>query len=287
MQMAKDSHATFFENAAANGTTQKQAAASTNNTETDSSTNNLEALERRTLKTIFYAACAAIGAALLCMYLVAGAYNKSKPYPPTPGVVPLFMDAGQEMNNIGRSKDNNSGQEGEQGQGNKEYGLNEEDFTYSLFSCHSEPILSAFSCLCMPIRLADTLRMAGMLPFSCAVALFALLAAVPPVFIGAAVFYRYQMRKLFKLPTSCWTICKDCFFYSFCTCCSVVQEARQLEMAFRVRDAAIADVLAKNSDEIGDEATEMQAQPSQNKMSEPLAAGREDAGNDAQEGIAG
>merc|ERR1719352_1561733 len=118
----------------------------------------------------------------------------------------------------------------------------------------------------MPIRWADTLRMAGMLPFSLGIALFGLLQLCPPVFIGAAVLYRHKMRQLFNLPTGCMTICKDCFSYAFCTCCTIVQEARQLEMAFRVRDPAIAKVF---------ETSGMQTQPSQNQMNndtEPLAA---------------
>eukprot|EP00927_Polykrikos_kofoidii_P079220 TRINITY_DN75_c0_g1_i3.p1 TRINITY_DN75_c0_g1~~TRINITY_DN75_c0_g1_i3.p1 ORF type:complete len:270 (+),score=29.06 TRINITY_DN75_c0_g1_i3:73-882(+) len=110
---------------------------------------------------------------------------------------------------------------------------------FPLFACFEEPCLSLVSCCLLPYRWADTIRMAGFLPFPWALILFAgtlFLCKIWPgcwiITIILLVYYRQQLRAMFKIEnSSCCTVTEDCLTAAFCGCCLVVQEARQLEYA--------------------------------------------------------
>eukprot|EP00927_Polykrikos_kofoidii_P079219 TRINITY_DN75_c0_g1_i1.p1 TRINITY_DN75_c0_g1~~TRINITY_DN75_c0_g1_i1.p1 ORF type:complete len:270 (+),score=32.90 TRINITY_DN75_c0_g1_i1:73-882(+) len=118
---------------------------------------------------------------------------------------------------------------------------------FPLFACLEEPRLCLASCCLLPYRWADTIRMAGFLPFSQALVLCLgslLLCSYLPllsiVFVLLLVYYRQQLRAKFTIKSSsCGTVTEDCCTAVFCTCCLVAQEARQVEYAYQAGHPAV------------------------------------------------
>lgn len=133
------------------------------------------------------------------------------------------------------------------------------EWRFSLFGCLEEPTLFAFSCCCFAARWADTIRLAGFLTFAvayaCLVAPTVILNIVGLIVPQAAqlsstlviamfVYYRQLMRRMFGLPSGdCGTIAEDCLVYTCCSCCAVVQEARQMEDAYQSKHPAVEAML--------------------------------------------
>lgn len=113
---------------------------------------------------------------------------------------------------------------------------------WGLFECFGDIKICMISCICPCIRWSDTMRMAGLMGFWIAIILMSFLYALSP-FVGgisslimlAIVTYRRQeLRKLFRMNSDGTTWCEDCCTYMWCSCCAIVQEARQLEEAYAV-----------------------------------------------------
>lgn len=125
-----------------------------------------------------------------------------------------------------------------------------DDFKYPLFSCLEAPCLSCFVCCCAGIRWADSARMLGKISFVVAVAIWAgiefvgaitggLLTWVGITIIGISV--RQDIRKAFNMKSDNETFCYDCLSWCCCTCCTVIQEARQIEAAKVLGHDAVKD----------------------------------------------
>lgn len=102
-------------------------------------------------------------------------------------------------------------------------------------------MLCACSFCCMGIRWADTLSLEkfGLVFFWSAVIFWVLCSFLYEdlglgyywlLFVGAAVYYRHQLRKSFGLEAGTFMIiAEDCFTWLCCCCCATAQEARQVE----------------------------------------------------------
>lgn len=121
-------------------------------------------------------------------------------------------------------------------------------WNFHLLQCMHEPTLCLFSCFCGSIRWADTMRMGKLLNFLVAFALFMSLSVISMLGFGIAavflvmlcVWYRQKIRKIFNIPYgTCTSIMQDCCVYCFCSVCAIVQEARQIELAWKARHAAV------------------------------------------------
>lgn len=121
-------------------------------------------------------------------------------------------------------------------------------FRHGLFQCMEDPRMSVFTCICMPIRWGDTMRMGGMIPFWSATMMFATFTAMWPVTCGLslivtlamATMRRQEIRSLFGMTHGTYSSrAEDCCTYLCCSCCAVVQEARQLESAHAAQHAGL------------------------------------------------
>lgn len=126
-------------------------------------------------------------------------------------------------------------------------------FKFNLFGCFEEPMMTLLSCCCPAIRWADTSRMAGFMGFWVAFTLFFVLCllnaiggfAVFSMIIGVVgAFYRSKIRATFNMEQTAMTHAEDCLTYCCCTCCAIVQEARQLEEAYATNHEGIKDAKA-------------------------------------------
>eukprot|EP00448_Togula_jolla_P029129 CAMPEP_0170639386 /NCGR_PEP_ID=MMETSP0224-20130122/39623_1 /TAXON_ID=285029 /ORGANISM="Togula jolla, Strain CCCM 725" /LENGTH=331 /DNA_ID=CAMNT_0010969741 /DNA_START=63 /DNA_END=1058 /DNA_ORIENTATION=- len=122
---------------------------------------------------------------------------------------------------------------------------------FPLFDIMGEPKLCMFSCFCPTIRWADTVSMAGFLPFSTAILVFLLcsfMGHMAPgigliVYLSVTTYYRQELRQQFKLPHhDVLSVAEDCCAYWWCTPCAINQEARQLELAADIGHPAAAGI---------------------------------------------
>lgn len=121
-------------------------------------------------------------------------------------------------------------------------------FRHGLFQCMEDPRMSIFACICMPIRWGDTMRMGGMIPFWSATMMFAMFTAMWSITCGLslivtiamATMRRQEIRSLFGMTHgTAMSRAEDCCTYMWCSCCAVVQEARQLEAAYAAQHAGL------------------------------------------------
>jgi len=129
--------------------------------------------------------------------------------------------------------------------------LKEDQFTFPLFSCFSEPQICCFTCCCWPIRWADTMRMAGLMSFWAALFLFLGIEVVAVInstigtllLVCVTVYYRQKLRAMFNFNHSSFgVILGDICAYCCCMCCAVIQEARQLEVAYQTKHPAVGQM---------------------------------------------
>lgn len=117
------------------------------------------------------------------------------------------------------------------------------DFRHGLFHCCDLPGWACLTCFCPGVRWADNMRIIGQFEFATAifiwfateflgVVLGGLLAWLMLTLLG--VRYRQQIRKTFNMQQAGETLCCDCLSWCFCACCSIVQEARQVEAAHKI-----------------------------------------------------
>jgi len=133
--------------------------------------------------------------------------------------------------------------------------MNKDKFHFSLFGCLEDPRICCLVTCCLPFRWADTMRMMGFLSFPAALVLFVVLMELSAVWQTAGfmlflfcLYYRQQMREKFGLPFGDWTLLEDCFAYTCCTCCAVIQEARQVEEAYQSKHPAVSTALSNDLD---------------------------------------
>jgi len=132
-------------------------------------------------------------------------------------------------------------------------------FSVGLFSCLDDYKLSCLACWCGPVRWADTMRMAGFLSFFSALAMFIGLSVLSSlgslklsklssvvasvagiVLLVTLTHYRQKLREKFGLPNgTCGSVFQDCITYACCSCCAIVQEARQVELAYLTKHPAV------------------------------------------------
>lgn len=124
-------------------------------------------------------------------------------------------------------------------------------FKYGLCSCFDDLKLCALSFCCSPIRWADTIRMMGFMQFWPALGLYLGLSVLDTVVMGWAglvlvavcIYYRQKLRERFGMPHgSCGSIFGDCLTYLCCSCCAIIQEARQVEDAWRTKHPAVSNI---------------------------------------------
>jgi len=121
--------------------------------------------------------------------------------------------------------------------------LNTGTWRYGTFDCFHDTKICLISCCCPIIRWSDTMRMAGLMGFWAAVLIMGFLWTISGwtdglfglVMLGLAVYRRQQIRALFGMQRGdAKTFLEDCCCYCWCSCCLVIQEARQLEEAYAV-----------------------------------------------------
>jgi len=115
---------------------------------------------------------------------------------------------------------------------------------FGLFSCFSEPEICLWACCCPAIRWADTMRQIGYLGFWMAFAVFfgisVVASATGAIAIWAVLaFVCAAMRQEMRLAYGMYeqggcTYFEDFCLYCFCSCCTIIQEARQVEEAYKV-----------------------------------------------------
>lgn len=114
------------------------------------------------------------------------------------------------------------------------------DFKHGLFSCFETPGLSLFTCCCGAVRWSDTMRMLGfmaflygMLVWMCVetLSLLGLAFIAWAIVVVLGTMHRQKIRAAFEMPTDNQNMFYDCLGYAFCSCCAIVQEARQVEEA--------------------------------------------------------
>mmetsp|Transcript_157450 Transcript_157450/g.277764 ORF Transcript_157450/g.277764 Transcript_157450/m.277764 type:complete len:501 (-) Transcript_157450:108-1610(-) len=116
---------------------------------------------------------------------------------------------------------------------------------YGLFKCGEKPAMTVFTFCCSPVRWADTIRMAGLWTFWPALFVYSTIYTwswaayyIPaPILLGICVYYRQKIREEFQIPNcTLATILEDTCTHIWCNCCAIVQEARQLEQAYKTGD---------------------------------------------------
>lgn len=121
---------------------------------------------------------------------------------------------------------------------------------FGLFDCFGDLNVCCFTCCCPAIRWADTMRMAGYLGFWTAFILFMGLQLLSQLSAGITGFillivlivYRQRQRRLFEMQNgTCGSYIEDCLTYGCCSCCALIQEARQFEEAWAVDHVAIRE----------------------------------------------
>lgn len=123
----------------------------------------------------------------------------------------------------------------------------QKEFTFNLFStqhCFGQDMrMCLCAWCCLPIRWADTVsdeevkqgKLMGFWPalllFVIPAALYGLTGGLTGIFLlGVVVYYRQQLRKRYGFDEgSCSTVCLDVLAWWCCSCCSAVQEARQVK----------------------------------------------------------
>jgi len=118
-----------------------------------------------------------------------------------------------------------------------------------VFSCANDPKVNAVSFFCPSIRWAHSMSMVNILGFWSAFAIFYTLAvfnaATAGLFCWIALafictYYRQALRTKFGMEQNGWvTLAEDCICYAFCTCCTVAQEAIQIDAAARCNHQAV------------------------------------------------
>lgn len=123
--------------------------------------------------------------------------------------------------------------------------LPRDGFSDELWEVNNQLDISVASLLCPGPRWADSVSKLGLLSFPAAMAMFFVAGLVDLLWcfplgflamIGVGAWYRGQIRRVYKLPKS---PIADSVSWLFCCCCSIAQEARQIE-----RDAFIARVVS-------------------------------------------
>jgi len=129
------------------------------------------------------------------------------------------------------------------------------DFKHGLFSCFDLPGLSLFTFCCGGIRWADSMRMMGELTFYSAVGIWLGMLVLGAVtgglfaWVGIAIIgtmYRQKIRAAFNMKSDNNTTVMDCLGWCCCTCCSIVQEARQVEEGKALSHSALQKELDFN-----------------------------------------
>lgn len=123
--------------------------------------------------------------------------------------------------------------------------LDQKQWVYGVFECFSaSKTMCCLACFCPALRWADTMRMAGIYAFWVGILLFASLSAAGQATAGITslillcvlVRKRQEIRALFYIPSgTIGTYVEDCCLYCFCSCCAILQEARQMEEAYGVQ----------------------------------------------------
>lgn len=118
---------------------------------------------------------------------------------------------------------------------------------YGFFDVRGDRSICLISCCCPVIRWADTVSMSSSLGFWAALFLIVACIVIAEVSSGIGtlavlavfVWRRQQLRHLFHMsgtaaPGAARSCIEDCLAYTFCSCCAIMQEARQIEEAHLV-----------------------------------------------------
>lgn len=116
----------------------------------------------------------------------------------------------------------------------------ENGFSHGLFSCFESPKITLLAWCCGPIRWADTLDKGSpvLMKYWTAVIVFVLLMGFAPLLGGLSslillvlcTIMRQRLRQQFGIQAGGKTVVEDCCTYTWCGCCAVAQEARQVEV---------------------------------------------------------
>jgi len=130
------------------------------------------------------------------------------------------------------------------GQDHSPNALNRGTWRYGLCEFNgADTKLCFISCCCPIIRWSDTMRMSGLMTFWSAIFIMGFLYAISALTGGLTLllmlclttYRRQQLRRFFGMKSGDHTtLCEDCCFYCWCSCCAIAQEARQLEEAYAV-----------------------------------------------------
>lgn len=119
--------------------------------------------------------------------------------------------------------------------------LNQGTWRFGLFDClEADRVVCCVACFCPSIRWADTMRMAGVYSFWVGLLVFASLLNLSSATAGVSylvllivvVRKRQDLRRLFAMKEDYATMATDCCSYFCCMCCTLIQDARQMEEAY-------------------------------------------------------
>lgn len=137
---------------------------------------------------------------------------------------------------------------------------------YGPFACLADPAICGFTALCASVRWADTMRMAGLFDFWCAIGSYVIVmlnilllaigflhGGLPAwlvvnlgitlwfVLVVVQVDHRQKLREMFHMERSTRVFVEDYFMHCFCPLCAICQEARHIEEAHAVGHPAIEE----------------------------------------------
>lgn len=135
------------------------------------------------------------------------------------------------------------------------------EFKYGLFECFGDGRTCIWSCCCPCIRWGDNVSTVGILrSFWLAGLIWYGLTMLNSqaqtkgsngdessfqdptawvIFALIAAGFRHELRLKFHMATSATTFVTDCLLYGCCTCCAIIQDARQVDEAARTGHPAV------------------------------------------------
>eukprot|EP00927_Polykrikos_kofoidii_P014776 TRINITY_DN16513_c0_g1_i1.p1 TRINITY_DN16513_c0_g1~~TRINITY_DN16513_c0_g1_i1.p1 ORF type:complete len:281 (-),score=37.43 TRINITY_DN16513_c0_g1_i1:473-1315(-) len=124
------------------------------------------------------------------------------------------------------------------------------DWHFSLFFCYEEPLLCVLAFIFPPIAWAQNMRLSGVTSFTAAFALMLCMCVLSNFYKTLLIviclmltYNRQKLRSKFKIANGgCGTVVEDCCTATFCACCLLVQEARQLEQAYQAGHPSVVCV---------------------------------------------
>mmetsp|Transcript_56465 Transcript_56465/g.123739 ORF Transcript_56465/g.123739 Transcript_56465/m.123739 type:complete len:269 (-) Transcript_56465:45-851(-) len=112
--------------------------------------------------------------------------------------------------------------------------LKHQDFDSGILECNKDLGVAIFTCCCLPVAWADTIKRAGLKSFGTGVAIMTATYVISPLvpilaFALVGAFHRYNLRRQFGMTPTWSTVCLDLCAWGCCSTCAACQEARHVK----------------------------------------------------------